>query len=167
MNTNFFTELAKLGAGQISISLTYMADDNIMAISVLPIDNSFNDEGIKKLKPFSASVTPEELNEEFFNAISSPIMETKKLIFNTKEYLQQKEIATKLSAKEKEKTDKTSKLSKELKNLMEKENEILPNKPKILSLIKEIKALDSEHSYAVKCSNKLLELENEQVSLFK
>lgn len=166
MKTNFFTELAKLGAGQISLSVTYSSDDNLMAISVLPIDTSFTDEGLKKLKPFSASVAPEELDQEFFNAISNPIKETKKLIFNTKEYLEQQETAKKLTAKEKEKTDKVAKHVKELKALMEKEDEILSNKAKISNLIKDIKNLDSEHSYAIKCSKKLLELENEQVNLF-
>ena len=49
---------------------------------------------------------------------------------------------------------------------MAKESEIKDNKPKIVKLIAEIKQLDSGNSYAQKCQEKLIELENEQKSLF-
>lgn len=164
MKTNFFTQLAELGNGQISFTIT--TTDNQMAISLLPIDNSINDKGIKQLKPLSAIATPEELDEHFFQTIKTPIVETKQFISNTGAFLEQKKKAESESQINKDKKEKIDKKTKELKDLMAKESEIKDNKPKIVKLIAEIKQLDSGNSYAQKCQEKLIELENEQKSLF-
>ncbi len=164
MKTNFFTEIAKLGNGQISFTIT--TSDNQMAISLLPIDNTINDKGIKQLKPLSAVATPEELDEQFFETIQSPIIQTKKFISNAGAFLEQKKIAENESQMNKDKKEKADKKIKELKDLMAEEKEIKTNKPKIVKLIAEIKLFDSANSYAQKCQQKLAELESEQKELF-
>lgn len=164
MKTNFFTQIAQLGNGQISFTIT--TTDNEMAISLLPIDNTINDKGIKQLKPLSAIATPEELDEHFFSTIQTPIVETKQFISNAGAFIEQKKKAELESQMNKDKKDKIEKHTKELKDLMAKENEIKNNKTKILKLIANIKELDATNSYAQKCHEKLIELENEQAKLF-
>lgn len=159
MKTNFFTEIAKLGNGQISFTITTI--DNQMAVSLLPIDNTINDKGIKELKPLSATATPEELDEHFFVTIQEPIVETKKFIANTSAFLEQKKKAENESQMNKDKKDKLDKKVKELKDLMAKETELKENKPKISKLITEIKDIDKDNAFALKCASKLLETEQE------
>lgn len=164
MKTNFFSEMAKLGNGQISFTIT--TSDNMMAISLLPIDSVLNDKGMKQLKPLSITSNPEELDEHFLKTIQEPIVETKTFITNASAFLEQKKIAEKESQMNKDKREKLDKKIKELKDLMTKESEIKENKNKIIKLINEVKELEPDNNLIQKAQEKLTQLESEQKSLF-
>lgn len=162
MNTNFFTEITNaLNSGQINLTLTFSKADNFLSVSLLPIDSELNDDCVKNLKPLSLSGTPSEIDDEFFTLALIPIKETLSFFSNQKEYLVQKKIATDASQKEKDLKEKIKKTSKELKDLMDKTEELETNNSKIKKLILSLKELEPANSYAEECTQILLSTTND------
>src|SRR5258708_5812266 len=89
MKTNFFETL---------FQLTQNADWNItvrkwqkdkMIVSVLPFNDTVNDDAKKIVQPMILKGTPQELDKGFFSAIQKPLEETAALFANMENYLKQ------------------------------------------------------------------------------
>lgn len=145
MKTNFFTELKKLDLKQLSFSVFFK--ENTVSISVLPKSNS--EDNATKLKPIVLRGTIEELDNLFFENLSTPLKDTAKFFSNIEEYQIQK------SEKEKE-TQQAKDLKKEIKSLEEKLSKIVSeaefnaeeSKPKILIIVKDLLELSNNNTLA-------------------
>jgi len=167
MNAEFFTQLKNIGTTDfnLSISLSYLKNENLMTVSLLPIAKDNADPVLKKLKPLTLTATPEELDQKFFEVITEPIKDTVSFISSTSEYIKQQNQLKANTQVEKDKAEKVKKKEKELKELMGEESELQNNAKKIKSLIVDIMTIDPNNSYAKKC-NEIVLSATAQESLF-
>lgn len=113
MKTNFFTEWSKIKLNKVSIEINF-SDTEKLTVFVTPKtgSNAISD----MIVPFSLSATAEELDAQFFEVVTKPLIETAVLITNVEEFLtQQEEAKNKLAdeklKKEQAKTEKETKVT--------------------------------------------------------
>ena len=109
MQTNFFRQLAKLNlVGDLQIILR-PTEDNSFVLSVLLNNEQCGDEARKLIPPLNLRGTAEELDNGFFESISTPLQTASGLMVDMESFIKQVEEAKKKSAMEKEKSDKEKK----------------------------------------------------------
>ena len=120
MQTNFFRQLAKLNlVGDLQLILR-PTEDNSFVLSVLLINEHCGDKAKNLILPFNLNGTAEELDNGFFERISTPLKTASGLMVNMEAFMKSLEEANKKSAMEKEKADKEKK-EKEAKEKKYKE----------------------------------------------
>lgn len=120
MQTNFFRQLAKLNlAGDLQIILR-PTEENSFVLSILLNNGQCGDEAKKLIPPLNLRGTAEELDNGFFETISTPLQTASGLMVDMESFMKQLEEAKKKSAMEKEKSDKEKK-EKEAKEKKYKE----------------------------------------------
>lgn len=102
MENNFFKQLSELNLEGF-LNMTIKKDGDKMIVSLMVHNDKCKDEAKNKLIPLLLKGTPEELDAEFFNEISSPLSETDGLLVNMASFTKQKEEAKKQSVAEKDK----------------------------------------------------------------
>ena len=120
MQTNFFRQLAKLNlTGDLQITLRPTAE-NSFVLSVLLNNEQCGDEARKLIPPLNLRGTAEELDNGFFESISTPLQTASGLMVDMESFMKSLEETKKKSAMEKEKADKEKK-EKEAKEKKYKE----------------------------------------------
>ncbi|ANF53097.1 prtrc system protein e [Chryseobacterium glaciei] len=107
--TNFFRQIAQMDIkGDLNITIKQGSESNWI-VSVL-LNNEHCDDNAKNLiVPCTLRGTAEELDEDFFGTITSPLERASGLMVNMESYMKQLEEAKKHSAMENEKADKEKK----------------------------------------------------------
>ena len=109
MQTNFFIHIAKMGlTGDLHFTLR-PTEENSFVLSVLLNNEQCGDEARKLIPPLNLKGTAEELDNGFFDSISTPLQTASGLMVNMESFMKQLEEVKKKSAMEKEKTDKEKK----------------------------------------------------------
>ena len=120
MQTNFFRQLVNMNlTGDLQITLR-PTTDNSFVLSVLLNNEQCGDEARKMIPPLNLRGTAEELDNGFFETISTPLQTASGLMVDMESFMKQLEEAKKKSAMEKEKTDREKK-EKDIKQKKYKE----------------------------------------------
>ena len=126
--TNFFNQITQLGiTGDLQLTISKGAE-NRLVVSVLLQNEQCGDYAKHLIAPFNLRGTPAELDEGFFNKITTPLQAASGLMVNMEAFMKQLEEAKKQSAMEKEKADKERKekeaKEKKFKDAMSKADEL-------------------------------------------
>lgn len=120
MQTNFFRQLANMNlTGDLQITLR-PTTDNSFVLSVLLNNEQCGDGARKLIPPLNLRGTAEELDNGFFESISTPLQTASGLMVDMENFMKQFEEAKKKSVMEKEKTDREKK-EKDIKEKKYKE----------------------------------------------
>ncbi|OJW81761.1 MAG: prtrc system protein e [Bacteroidetes bacterium 46-16] len=126
--TNFFSKVAALNiTGDLQLTIRKGTENNCI-VSVMLHNEQCGDDARKLIPPLNLKGTVNELDEGFFERITTPLQSASGLIHNMEAFMKQLEEAKKQSAMEKEKTDKEKKAKEEkekkFKEAMAKANEL-------------------------------------------
>ncbi|MDN3606412.1 prtrc system protein e [Kaistella yonginensis] len=120
MQTNFFRQIANINlTGDLQITFTKTTTNNYV-VSVLLKNEQCGDEARKTIPPLNLRGTAEELDNGFFESITTPLQTASGLMVDMESFMKQLEETKKNSAMEKEKSDKEKK-DKEAKDKKYKE----------------------------------------------
>ncbi|WBS74164.1 PRTRC system protein E [Elizabethkingia meningoseptica] len=109
MQTNFFRHIAKMDlTGDLQITLRPTTED-CFVLSILLSNEQCGDEARKLIPPLNLRGTAEELDNGFFERITTPLQTASGLMVDMEAFMKQLEEVKKKSAMEKEKTDKEKK----------------------------------------------------------
>lgn len=109
MQTNFFRQIAKMNlTGDLQITLR-QTTENSFVLSVLLNNEQCGDEARKLIPPLNLRGTAEELDNGFFENVSTPLQTASGLMVDMESFMKQLEVAKRKSAMEKEKSDKDKK----------------------------------------------------------
>ena len=109
MQTNFFRQLANMNlTGDLQIILR-PTKENRFVLSVMLNNEQCGDQARKLIPPLNLRGTAEELDNGFFDSISTPLQTASGLMVDMENFMKQLEEAKKKSAMEKEKTEKEKK----------------------------------------------------------
>ncbi|MCC2590297.1 PRTRC system protein E [Chryseobacterium sp. MFBS3-17] len=109
MQTNFFRQIAKLNlTGDLHLTFTPTTDNNFV-VSLLLKNEQCGDEAKKLIPPLNLRGTAEELDNGFFENITTPLQNASGLMVDMESFLKQLEEAKRKSAMEKEKVDNEKK----------------------------------------------------------
>jgi len=107
--TNFFNQIAQLEiVGDLQLTITKGAENNLV-VSVILQNEQCGDNAKNIILPLTLRGTAEELDNGFFEQITTPIQTASGLMVNMEAFMKQMEQAKKQSAMEKENTDKAKK----------------------------------------------------------
>lgn len=109
--TNFFAHIAAIPF-EGCLNITIKKDGEQLTTAVLLQNDGCGDAAKNHIPPLILKGSAKELCEGFFDAISTPLTETSKLLVNMEQYLKGQEIARKNAAMEKKKTEKADKADK-------------------------------------------------------
>lgn len=128
MNTNFFNQMAQLDiTGVLQLNISKGAENNLI-VSVMLHNEQCGDKAKNLIPPLTFRATAEELDEGFFQQITTPIETVSGVMVDMENYLKQVEEAKKQSAMEKEKAEKERKekeaRNKKFKDAMAKADEL-------------------------------------------
>lgn len=109
MQTNFFRQLAKLNLVG-DLKLIFRQEENSSFVLTIMLNNEqCGDKAKNLILPFNLNGTAEELDNGFFERISTPLQTASGLMVNMEAFMKSLEEAQKKSAMEKEKSDKEKK----------------------------------------------------------
>ncbi|WP_134151161.1 PRTRC system protein E [Flavobacterium sp. 270] len=109
MNTNFFNQIAQLGvAGDLHLTISKGVENNLI-VSVMLQNNECGDMAKNIIPPLNLRGTAEELDNGFFEQITTPLQSASGLMVDMEAFMKQLEEAKKQSAMEKEKEEKQKK----------------------------------------------------------
>lgn len=112
MKTTFFKMLSEIGVKNVNIEIK---TDEAGLISVLTSPKSTaTDSALKSMTPLLLTGTPEELDAEYFSAVSNPLRETQKFFSNVESYEKSIEEAKAKTAQEKNKKEAEKKAKQEI-----------------------------------------------------
>lgn len=107
--TNFFTQIAQLPiTGDLHLTITKGAQNNLI-VSVMLQNKACGDTAKNFIPPLNLRGTAQELDNGFFQTITTPIQTASGLMVDMESFMKQMEQAKKQSAMEKEKEDKQKK----------------------------------------------------------
>jgi PRTRC genetic system protein E len=135
MNTNFFNQIVKLDiTGDLNLTISKGVENNLV-VSILLQNEQCGDSAKQLIPPLNLKGTAEELDNEFFDRITTPLETASGLMVNIEAFMKQLEEAKKHSAMEKEKTDREKKVKEEkdrkYKEAMQKVDELdMEGKPR-------------------------------------
>ncbi|MEA9412603.1 PRTRC system protein E [Flavobacterium sp. PL02] len=113
--TNFFNQIAQLNfTGNLQLTIAKGAENNLI-ISIMLQNDGCADTAKNIIPPLNLRGTAEELDNGFFETITTPIQTASGLMVDMEGFMKQLEEAKKQSAMEKEKADKQKK-EQEAKN---------------------------------------------------
>lgn len=128
METNFFKQIAQLGVtGNLHLIIS-KDTDNRLVVSTMLNNEQCGDKAKNAIIPLNLNGTAEELDEGYFERITTPLKAASGLMVNMEAFMKQLETAKKQSAMEKEKNDKEKKekeaREKKFKEAMQKVEEL-------------------------------------------
>lgn len=128
MQTNFFRQIANINlTGYLQITFTKTIENNYV-VSVLLKNEQCGDEARKTIPPLNLRGTAEELDNGFFENITTPLQTASGLMVDMESFMKQLEQTKKNSAMEKEKSDKEKKdkeaKEKKFKDALQKAEEL-------------------------------------------
>lgn len=109
MNANFFNQIAQMDiTGDLHLTIAKGTGNNLI-VSVMLQNDACGDKAKNSIPPLNLRGTAEELDEGFFQKITTPLQTVSGLMVNMEAFMKQLEEAKKQSAMEKEKADKHKK----------------------------------------------------------
>lgn len=128
MKSNFFSQIALLEiTGDLHLTISKGTENNFI-VAVMLQNNACGDKAKNSIPPLNLRGTAEELDEGFFENITTPIQAASGLMVDMEGFMKQLEEAKKNSAMEKEKAEKAKKekeaKDKKFKDSMEKVDEL-------------------------------------------
>ena len=115
MNANFFNQITQLDfTGNLQLTIAKGAGNNLI-VSLMIQNEQCGDNAKQLIPPLNLRGTAEELDEGFFQQITTPLQTASGLMVNMEAFMKQLEVAKKQSAMEKEKSD-TQKKEQEAKD---------------------------------------------------
>lgn len=109
MNANFFNQITQLDfTGNLQITIAKGTENNLV-VSLMIQNEQCRDNAKQLIPPLNLRGTAEELDEGFFQQITTPIQTASGLMVDMEAFMKQLEEAKKQSAIEKEKADKQKK----------------------------------------------------------
>ncbi|WP_286970840.1 PRTRC system protein E [Flavobacterium sp. UBA4854] len=109
MNANFFHQVAQLQiTGDLQLTIAKGAENNLI-VSVMLQNEQCGDNAKHIIPPLNLRGTAEELDNGFFEKITTPIQTASGLMVDMESFMKQLEETKKQSAMEKEKADKQKK----------------------------------------------------------
>lgn len=109
MNTNFFKQIAQMNiTGDLHLVISKGTQNNFV-VSVLLNNEQCGDDAKNLILPYNLNATAEELDENFFERITTPMRAASALMDNLEAFMKQLEEVQKQSVMEKEKSDKEKK----------------------------------------------------------
>lgn len=103
--TNFFNQIAQMGiTGDLQLTIS-KGIENILIVSIMLQNEQCGDNAKQLIPPLNLRGTAEELDEGFFQQITTPLQTASGLMVNMEAFMKQLEVAKKQSAMEKEKSD--------------------------------------------------------------
>ena len=124
---NLFTELTKMLPDGVDLNLTIRKKGGQVTVSLMLKSQKVDDPAKDKIQPLIVTGTPDELDNEFVDAIKSPLSKSTGLLGNMAQYEKSVKEAEANSKAEKEKKEKQKKeieaRQKKEKKLLEKANE--------------------------------------------
>jgi PRTRC genetic system protein E len=126
--TNFFNQIAQMGiTGDLQLTISRGIENNLI-VSIILQNEQCGDNAKQLIPPLNLRGTAEELDEGFFQQITTPLQTASGLMVNMEAFMKQLEEAKKQSAMEKEKGEKEKKeqeaKDKKFKDGMAKANEL-------------------------------------------
>lgn len=113
MNANFFGQFAQLDiTGDIQITISKGAENNFVVSTILN-NEQCGDKAKQLIMPLNLRGSAAELDEEYFERITTPLQTASGLMVNMEAFMKQLDEAKKQSAMEKEKADKEKKAKEE------------------------------------------------------
>ena len=82
----FFNKLSQCLTHETSVILTVHSQDGILSVSVLPKTKGLKDEAKNHLKPIVLTGSAQELDDEFFDAITQPLQKASKMLAGMKQF---------------------------------------------------------------------------------
>lgn len=128
MNANFFHQIAQLQiAGDLQLTIAKGAGNNLI-VSVMLQNEQCGDNAKNIIPPLNLRGTAEELDNGFFEKITTPIQTASGLMVDMEAFMKQLEESKKQSAMEKDKADRQKKeqeaKDKKFKDAMAKADEL-------------------------------------------
>lgn len=128
MNANFFNQIAQLQIiGDLQLTIAKGAENNLI-VSVMLQNEQCGDNAKNIIPPLNLRGTAEELDNGFFENITTPIQTASGLMVDMESFMKQVEEAKKQSAMEKDKVDRQKKeleaKDKKFKDAMAKADEL-------------------------------------------
>lgn len=128
METNFFSQITGLNIiGNLQLNISKGAENNLI-VSVMLQNDGCGDDAKNLIPPYTLKATAEELDNAFFERITTPMQTASGLMDNMEAFMKQLDEARKKSAMEKEKADKDKKETetkdKKFNEAMQKSNEL-------------------------------------------
>ena len=153
---NLFQALHEIMSENVDINITIQKSGDKLITSILPKAKEVKDEAAKKIIPLVVSGTPTELDEEFTEAIISPIQKASGVLVGMAEF--------EASAKD---AEKNSKAAKDAQDKAKKKAEA--DKKTFDQLIKKAYELGKEKKYqnAIACLSQALEFATNKAPLEK
>lgn len=107
--TNFFNQIAQMGiTGDLQLTIS-MGIENTLIVSIMLQNEQCEDNAKQLIPPLNLRGTAEELDEGFFQQITTPLQTASGLMVNMEAFMKQLEEAKKQLAMEKEKGEKEKK----------------------------------------------------------
>lgn len=107
--TNFFNQIAQMGiTGDLQLTIS-KGIENTLIVSIILQNEQCGDNAKQLIPPLTLRGTAEELDEGFFQQITTPLQTASGLMVNMEAFMRQLEVAKKQSAMEKEKAEKEKK----------------------------------------------------------
>ena len=105
MNANFFNQIAQIGiTGDLQLTIS-KGIENTLIISIILQNDQCGDNAKQLIPPLNLRGTAEELDEGFFQQITTPLQTASGLMVNMEAFMKQLEVAKKQKEKKKEKAD--------------------------------------------------------------
>ncbi|MRX38351.1 PRTRC system protein E [Flavobacterium sp. LC2016-23] len=128
MNANFFHQIAQLQiTGDLQLTISKGAENNLI-VSVMLQNEQCGDNAKNIIPPLNLRGTAEELDNGFFEKITTPIQTASGLMVDMESFMKQLEETKKQSAMEKDKADRQKKeqeaKDKKFKDAMAKADEL-------------------------------------------
>ena len=120
MSTNFFQQIAQLNITGSLHMIVSKGTQNNMVVTVAIDNEQCGDKAKNLIMPYNLTATPEQLDEGFFQRITTPLQTASGLMDNMEAFMKQLEEAEKQSVMEKEKAEK-AKREKDVKEKRYKE----------------------------------------------
>ncbi|MFH6972638.1 PRTRC system protein E [Flavobacterium petrolei] len=109
MNANFFNQIAQMDiTGDLQLNISKGIENNLI-VSIMLQNEQCGDNAKQLIPPLNLRGTAEELDEGFFQQITTPLQTASGLMVNMEAFMKQLEEAKKQSAMEKEKGEKEKK----------------------------------------------------------
>lgn len=128
MNANFFNQIAQMDiTGDLQLTISKGIENNLI-VSIILQNEQCGDNAKQLISPLNLRGTAEELDEGFFQQITTPLQTASGLMVDMEGFMKQLEEAKKQSAMEKEKADRQKKeqetKDKKFKDCMVKADEL-------------------------------------------
>lgn len=103
--TNFFNQIAQMGiTGDLQLTIS-KGTEKTLIVSIMLQNEQCGDNAKQMIPPLNLRGTAEELDEGFFQQITTPLQTASGLMVNMEAFMKQLEVAKKQSAMEKEKSE--------------------------------------------------------------